>query len=179
MLVDVCFFGNHLDLKFNRADLQIGNKTEDNALLLSGTSKQKVDWLNFQNLDIPVICCVDDTIGNLLNRKIILQSHIPAFFLLWFRRSRSSIYIRSRMLTFFISLFCSFDFLLFFDDFLPGLAFFFLFLAALILCVLRVLPVSVLSLVDGSHISRSEYLHEPACGFRVLWKYQTGDALFF
>ena len=40
-------------------------------------------------------------------------------------------------------------------------------------------PVSVLSLVDDSHISRSEYLHEPACGFRVLWKYQTGDALFF
>ena len=72
MLVDVRPFGNHLDLQLHRTDLQVADKAVDNSHLLPGTSEQEVDGLDFQDLYIPSIRCVNDTVGNLFNRKVVL-----------------------------------------------------------------------------------------------------------
>ena len=72
MLVDVRPFGDHLDLQLYRADFQVADKAVDDPHLLPGTSEQEVDGLDFQDFYIPAIRCVDDTVGNLFNRKVVL-----------------------------------------------------------------------------------------------------------
>ena len=51
----------------------ITDKAVDNALLFPGTSKQKVDWFNLQDLHVPSVCGIDDSVCDFFHRKIILQ----------------------------------------------------------------------------------------------------------
>ncbi|MFR5150021.1 MAG: hypothetical protein ACLTER_11150 [Ruminococcus sp.] len=81
MLINISPFGNHFNLQFYRADFQIGDKAEDNPLLFPCAAEKKVDRLHFQYFDITSICGINDTICNLINRKIVLYALMLAFLL--------------------------------------------------------------------------------------------------
>ena len=69
MLIDIRTAGKYLELDFHRADLQIGIEGIDDILLFPVAAKQEIDGNNLNDLHIPVILRIDDTVGNLLNRK--------------------------------------------------------------------------------------------------------------
>ena len=71
MQIDICTAGKHFELYPDRADLQIRNERVDDITLLPSASQQKVDGDNLQNLHIPVVLCIYDSVlyfgnGNVL-----------------------------------------------------------------------------------------------------------------
>ena len=80
MFVDICLFRNHLDLQLYWADFKVRNETVNDALLLLRASQKKVNRINLQDLDIPVVCRIDDTACDFLDGQILFQEQSLSFF---------------------------------------------------------------------------------------------------
>ena len=71
--VDICLAGKRLELQPHRADFQeAGERVDDTALLARG-AQQEIDRFNFQNLDVAVICGVQNAVLDFLNREQIVE----------------------------------------------------------------------------------------------------------
>ena len=66
--VDICLARERLELQPHRADFQKAGERVDDAALFARGAQQEVDGFNFQNLDIAVICGVQDAVLNFLDR---------------------------------------------------------------------------------------------------------------
>ncbi|WP_431606521.1 hypothetical protein [Flavonifractor plautii] len=73
MPIDICPFGECLDLDFDRRYFEIADKGVNNAPLFPGASQKKVDRNDLKYLDIAVIFGIDDTMFNLFNGDIVRQ----------------------------------------------------------------------------------------------------------
>ena len=67
--IDIRFAGERLELQPHRADFQKAGKRVDDTTLLPWGAQQEVDGLNFQNLDVAVICGVQDAVFDFLDGK--------------------------------------------------------------------------------------------------------------
>ena len=65
--VDICLAGKRLELQPHRTDFQKAGERVDDAALLPRGTQQEVDGLDFQNLDVAVICCVQDAVLDFLD----------------------------------------------------------------------------------------------------------------
>ena len=65
--VDICLAGKRLELQPHRADFQKAGERVDDAALFPWGAQQEVDRLDFQNLDVAVICGVQDAVLDFLN----------------------------------------------------------------------------------------------------------------
>lgn len=71
--VDIRLAGERLELQPYRADFQKAGERVDDAALLPWGAQQEVDGLDLQNLDVAVICGVQDTVLDFLNREQIVE----------------------------------------------------------------------------------------------------------
>ena len=71
--VDICLAGEGLKLQPHRADFQKAGERIDNAALLARGTQQKVDGLDFQNLDVAIIRGVQDAVLNFLDGEQVIE----------------------------------------------------------------------------------------------------------
>ena len=70
MLVHIRAFRNDLDLQLHGRDFEIADERIHNVPLLSRAAKQKIDRHDLQNFNKTMVCRIDDTVFNFLNRHI-------------------------------------------------------------------------------------------------------------
>ena len=65
--VDIRLARERLELQPHRTDFQKAGERVDDAALLPRGTQQEVDGLDFQNLDVAVICCVQNAVLDFLD----------------------------------------------------------------------------------------------------------------
>ena len=70
MPVHICAFRNDLDLELHGRDFEIADERIHDIPLLSCAAEQKVDRHDLQNFNKTMVCRIDDTVFNFLNRHI-------------------------------------------------------------------------------------------------------------
>ena len=65
--INICLAGERLELQPHRADFQKAGERIDDAALLAWGAQQEVDRFDFQNLDVAVICGVQDAVLDFLD----------------------------------------------------------------------------------------------------------------
>ncbi len=71
---NVCFLGENLYLNLYRRDLHPACEGRHDILLFTHTSEEEIDRFHLQDLDIPTVCRLNDSVSAILHRDEVLTT---------------------------------------------------------------------------------------------------------